>query len=303
VSSLRRYQIIILLNIVLIGLGIFLSFRNVKYDANTLENQCLIPLLHDIHYENEDFDTLQTKYEVCVKELIIEFSLFYNQAIELQDLTDFDETTIQLSSNDQFLYTNTSIQYTAPNFDDNLQILSYKYTGDHIPYMILTVLLIILTNTVFYLFDQEYDKKYSMRTMLNPAGSALVIYFLLTNAMALQYLDLIAILTYLIVIIGHYYIIKSTKFVAYNIKAEDLEMEQVHEYLTKNHIALQIYKRVNFSGNYYTVRVETDQVDGLKKMLDDVLPVNRRLYFYINLGLISVIHIVALIYLVQYFMN
>ena len=78
-------------------------------------------------------------------------------------------------------------------------------------------------------------------------------------------------------------------------------MEKVESELTAKKVELKIYKKVNFSGNYYMVSVNQGETQGLEKLLGELLLKLKPRYHYINLGLIISINIGIVIYLLKYF--
>lgn len=300
---MKKYLIVISCNFIILLLGIFLSFSNEKIDIRVLEQNCYTRILNDYHFENDDKEDIMKNYSFCFDEVFIDDTFFENISA-LQPTIDPIETVVHMDSKDNFLSIETIFTYDTNNTIDTFSVTSYKYMGDHIPYDIISILLILFLNTMVYLLDSKYQKKYSMNTLFNTTDSALVIAFIITNQFSYwipiyYYLSGIYLLTH----IFHIYIIYFTKSVAYRLKIEESEADMLHDSLNRLHVDLRISKRVNFGGNYYMVRIEKDQIIGFEKLMDEIIPENRKLYFYINLALVSLINIVAISYLVRYFLQ
>ncbi len=108
---------------------------------------------------------------------------------------------------------------------------------------------------------------------------------------------------YILILLIHFYYLWSTKTVTYTLKIDELEVESLYSELSSLKVDLKLFRRVNFSGNYYMVHIGMNERDGFEQLMGDLLEENKRLYFYINLGLLLIINIGALIYLLRYFLQ
>jgi uncharacterized membrane protein (Fun14 family) len=292
---MKKYLIVIVINGLLLLGGVFLSFNNERLDIRSLEQACYMPIIEAIQFDDKTDETVMNEHGICFEEGLVDEGFIDSiRAIEVDD-----STTIKLDSKDNILTINTVIKYSE---GETLERIVPKYLGHHIPYDVIVFLAVILLNTVVYLFDRDYDKVYSFNTVLNTAGTGLIIGYLLTyqfgfNVPIYYYLSGI----YMLVLIIHFYSMVYTKEVNYHLKIDELQAEKLHEGLLKRHIDLKVYKRVNFSGQYISIKIKRDQIEGFRKLMDELFDDNKRLYFWINLILIGVINVVALSYLIHYF--
>jgi hypothetical protein len=287
---MKKYLQIIIINIIIILVGVSLSFNNVKIDTAQLDYNCYESIINDFSSQDYTKDEIKMNHKICLDNYLINDDVIN----DLDSINSYDD--IIITHTDNILMIETTMGDTT--------YLNYKYGGNHIPYDFICILLVILVNTAFFIFNKNYDLKFKLNNMLNAGGSFLVIGAMILHKVAFtipSYYYLSGI--YILILLIHFYYLWSTKTVTYTLKIDELEAESLYNQLSSLKVDLKLFRRVNFSGNYYMVHIGMSEKDGFERLMGELLEKNRRLYFYINLGLLLIINIGALIYLLQYFLQ
>lgn len=300
---MKRYILLVVVNVLIVLIGVFWVVQNPKTNIATLEQECLIPYLEDLYYSDSSDDAVFNTHKPCLSTYIITPDVHEQMTLQKASIM-VTEPEIQLSSNDRFLTIDTTINYRNVDISIPITLSSYKYLGNHVPADLIIYLLIVLVNTSVYLFATSYDQRYQLHTMFNTAGGVLVIAALLTNSVAFAFpLYYSIVFLYVMILLVHLYVIFSTKKVRYQLKLEHDEMRLLDAQLETLQVPISVHQRVTFAGTYYMLKIDLNQIQGFETLMNQVLEPNKRLYFYINAALLAVMNIVALIYLIQYFLS